>query len=97
MPRPEGSPGRPFPVHTLEESLVIIQAIADKGASRAMDRLLVADAVGRTPSSSEFKRLLSSSLKYGLTLGTEKADNIVPTETGLKIASPQNEQERGKD
>ncbi len=61
-----------------------------------MDRLLVADAVGRTPSSSEFKRLLSSSLKYGLTAGSEKADNIVPTEIGLRIASPQNEQERGQ-
>jgi predicted nucleotide-binding protein len=96
MGRSEGSPNRTFPAHTLEESLVIVQAIADKGAGRSMDRLLVADAIGRTPSSSEFKRLLSSSLKYGLTAGSEKADNIVPTEIGLRIASPQNEQERGQ-
>ena len=94
-PKP-GSVPRPFPIHTLEKALVVIQAIVDKGASRAMDRLLVADAIGRTPSSSEFKRLLSSSLRYGLTLGTEKADDIAPTELGLKIAQPQNDEEREK-
>lgn len=53
-----------------------------------MDRLLVADAIGRTPSSSEYKRLLSSSRAYGLTTGTEKADYVVPTELGLKIVKP---------
>ncbi|OYX59156.1 MAG: hypothetical protein B7Y86_01695 [Brevundimonas subvibrioides] len=79
---------RPFPPHTLEKALIIINAIVDKGASKPMDRLLVADAIGRTPSSSEFRRLLSSSRWYGLTLGTEKADNIVPTELGLKISKP---------
>jgi hypothetical protein len=60
-----------------------------------MDRLLVAGAIGRTPSSSEFKRLLSSSLRYGLTLGTEKADYISPTDLGLKVAQPQFPEERG--
>ncbi len=94
MARTEGSRNRPFPVHSLEAALVIIQAIADKGASRPMDRLLLADAVGRTPSSSEFRLLLSSSLKYGLTGGTEKSDNIAPTDLGLKIVTPASEGER---
>jgi predicted nucleotide-binding protein len=58
-----------------------------------MDRLLVADAIGRTPSSSEYKRLLSSSRAYGLTTGTEKADYVVPTELGLKIVKPLNPEE----
>ena len=58
-----------------------------------MDRLLVADAIGRTPGSSEFKRLLSSSRKYGLTVGNEKADLITPTELGLKIAKPESNKE----
>jgi hypothetical protein len=53
-----------------------------------MDRLLLAQAIGRTPSSSEFRKLLSSSLKYGLTEGTEKADKIKPTSLGLQIAKP---------
>jgi hypothetical protein len=93
MPVAAGTVVRPFPAHTLEKALVIIQAIADKGGSKAMDRLLVAAAIGRTPSSSEFKRLLSSSRAYGLTTGTEKADNIIPTELGLKIVKPLSSEE----
>ena len=88
MPVSVGSVVRAFPAHTLEKALIIINAIVDKGASKPMDRLLVANAIGRTPSSSEFKRLLSSSRAYGLTIGTEKADNIAPTDLGLKIAKP---------
>jgi hypothetical protein len=82
-----------FPSHSLEKALVVIGAIVDKGGSKQMDRLLVADAIGRTPSSSEFKRLLSSSRAYGLTSGTEKADFISPTELGLKIMKPTQPQE----
>lgn len=85
---------RNFPPRSLEQSLVVIQAIGDKGAAKAMKRLLVADAVGRTPSSSEFKILLSASRSYGLTAGTEKADVIAPTELGLKIIRPTSEDER---
>ena len=93
MARKSGTKSREFPVHTLEESLVIIRAIVENGAGEAMDKLLVADAIGRTPSSSEFKRLLSSSRKYGLTVGTEKADLITPTELGLKITKPESNKE----
>ena len=72
MPVAPGSVLRPFPAHSLEKALVIIAAIAEKGGSKQMDRLLVAHAIGRTPSSSEYKRLLSSSRAYGLTTGTGK-------------------------
>jgi predicted nucleotide-binding protein len=94
MARDVGTSNRPFPVHTLEKALQIIQAIVEAGASRPMDRLLLAQAIGRTPSSSEFRRLLSSSLKYGLTEGTEKADLIKPTQLGLQIARPVNDSEK---
>ena len=88
MPVAPGSVLRAFPIHSLEKALIIVTAIADKGGSKPMDRLLVADAIGRTPSSSEYKRLLSSSRAYGLTTGTEKADYVAPTELGLKIVRP---------
>jgi predicted nucleotide-binding protein len=87
---------RAFPTHSLEKALQIIQAIVETGASRPMDRLLVAEAINRTPSSSEFRMLLSSSLKYGLTEGTEKADQIKPTQLGLQIAKPLNDAERAQ-
>lgn len=94
MPRDTGTPNRAFPVHSLEKALQIVQAIVENGAARPMDRLLLAEAVNRTPSSSEFKKLLSSSLKYGLTEGTEKADFVKPTTLGLQIARPVSEAER---
>jgi predicted nucleotide-binding protein len=53
-----------------------------------MNRLLLADALGMSPSSSNYRELLSSSYKYGLTEGTEKADNISLTELG-KAATQQ--------
>lgn len=49
---------------------------------KPMNRLLLADALGMSPSSSNFKTLLSSSYKYGLTEGTEKADTISLTPIG---------------
>lgn len=58
-----------------------------------MDRLLVAKAIGRSPSSSEFRLLLSSSLKYGMTTGTEKASRIELTALGRKAMYPRSEKE----
>jgi predicted nucleotide-binding protein len=94
MGREAGGRNRPFPVHPLEKALQIIQTIVDAGASRSMDRLLLAEALNRTPSSSEYRLLLSSSLKYGLTEGTEKADQIKPTQLGLQICKPLSDTER---
>jgi hypothetical protein len=74
------SPRREFPVHSLEETLPLAQKIQDEMAGRPMNRLLLADAVGIKPSSSNFRLLLSSAYKYGLTDGTEKADTIGLTE-----------------
>jgi predicted nucleotide-binding protein len=96
MPREVGVSNRAFPVHTLEKALQVIQAIVEIGASRPMDRLLLAQAIGRTPSSSEFRKLLSSSLRYGLTDGTEKAHQIKPTQLGLQIVKPVNNSERAQ-
>lgn len=73
---------RTYPTHTLEGALPVARAIRDDMAGKPMNRLLLADALGIKPSSSNFRALLSSSLKYGLTLGTEKAEEIVLTDLG---------------
>jgi predicted nucleotide-binding protein len=85
---------RPFPKHALEEALVVAQAIQDKNAGKPMKRIFVAEAIGRKPGSSEFKKLLSSSFKYGLTLGTEKSEYIELTALGQSITKPKNPEER---
>ena len=81
-------PNRPFPLHSLDDALVIAKTIQDKNAGKPMKRLLLADAIGRKPSTIQFRDLLSSSYKYGLTLGTEKAEYIELTEVGKNITKP---------
>lgn len=87
---------RPFPKFSLEEALIIAQAIQDKNAGKPMKRIFVATAIGRTPSSSDFKLLLSSSFQYGLTVGTEKAEYIELTDLGQSVTKPISPQEKIK-
>lgn len=79
---------RNFPKNTIEETLALPQKIADEMGGKPFKRLLLADALGITPSSTNFKYLLSSSFQYGFTQGTEKASEISLTEIG--IAATQN-------
>jgi len=77
---------RNYPRNSLEQSLVVAQKIIDEKAGEPMKRLLVADALGVSPSSTNFRYLLSSSRAYGLTEGTEKAVDISVTALGREIA-----------
>jgi hypothetical protein len=71
-------------VHTLEQALVLPQRIRDEMGGKPMKRLLLAEALGLSPSSSNFTSLLSSAYKYGFTDGTEKADQISLTTLGAE-------------
>jgi len=84
----ERRPNRIFPRHVLEETLVVADAIQNKNAGKPMKRILLADAINRKPTSPEFRDLLSSSYRYGLTLGTEKAEYIALSDLGKKITKP---------
>jgi len=85
---------RPFPAFSLPESLVVARAIQDKNAGKPMNRLLLADAIGIKAGSSGYRDLLSSSYKYGLTEGTEKATQVILTSLGERVTKPLNEPER---
>jgi len=85
---------RPYPIHSLQQALVVAQAIQDKNAGKPMRRIFVAQAIGRKPGSSEFKLLLSSSFKYDLTVGTEKAEYIALTPVGQAVTKPKNPEEK---
>lgn len=73
---------RNYPIHTLEEALVVSHKIQDEMGGKPFKRLLLADSLDIKPSSSNFRALLSSSYKYGLTEGSEKAAEISLTSTG---------------
>lgn len=76
---------RNYPKDSLQQALTISQKIADENAGAPMNRLLVADALGIKPASSNFKYLLSSSRMYGLTEGTEKATEVSLTPLGKRV------------
>ena len=84
---------RPFPADTLAEAVALAQAIQDKNNGRPMNRVLLADAIGRKPASSQYKELLSSSFKYGLTIGNEKSGVISLTELGVALTKPRDPSE----
>jgi hypothetical protein len=85
---------RPFPWFTLEESAAVAMAIQDKNAGRPMNRVLLAEAVGRKPGSSDYRDLLSASSKYGLTIGTEKAKDVSLTPRGIRLTRPTSPEDR---
>lgn len=85
---------RPFPADSLQEVIDLAQAIQDSNNGRPMHRVLLANAVGRKPASSQYKELLSSSFKYGLTLGTEKSEMIALTPLGTSLTKPRDAAER---
>jgi predicted nucleotide-binding protein len=78
---------RNYPSHTLAEALPVAQKIQDEMGGKPFKRLLLADALGIKPASSNFKTLLSSSYQYGLTEGTEKASEISLTKSGEDATS----------
>ena len=85
---------RPFPSHTLEGALRVAQAIQDQNNGKPMNRVLLANAIQKKPASSDFKALLSSSLKYGLTAGTEKSELISLERLGDSATRPRDVVER---
>lgn len=85
---------RNFPHHSLEETLALPQKIADEMGGKPFKRLLLADALGTTPSSSNFRDLISSSYKYGLTLGSYKSSDISLTELGEDVTQHKDAQKR---
>ena len=87
-------PTRPHPPLSLVEALKLPQAIADTNAGRPMNRILLAEALGVSPSSSGFRERVMASYRYGLTDGSYSSDAISLTALGEAVAKPRNEHER---
>ena len=70
---PKKKATRNFPFHELKDAVRVAQTLRDQNAGNPMNSLLVADAMGIAPGSSNYRDVLSSSFRYGLTEGTQKA------------------------
>lgn len=74
----------------------LADAIRDYNAGQPFDRLLLADALGIKPSSSNFRDLLKAGFQYGLTVGSEKSEKISLSPLGTKLTKPMNPAERAQ-
>jgi hypothetical protein len=77
-----------FPKHTLTETLRVARALADKNGGQPLPPTETAIAMGLSPGSSDFRILLSSSIKYGLTSGSYNSERISLEEAGRNIVEP---------
>src|SRR6266487_860325 len=77
-----------FPKHTLDEALRVPRALSDKNGGQPLPPTETAIALGISPGSSEFRILLSSSIKYGLTSGSYNSERISLEEAGRNIVEP---------
>lgn len=83
-----------YPKRSLMDALQIANAIKEHNAGNPYDRLDLAKAVNRSPSSSEFRMLITSSGQFDLTEGSYAASNISLTPLGRSIVFPESPSER---
>lgn len=74
-----------FPPVTIDEALVIAQAIWEHNAGNPMRRISIFDSLDRQPESSTSRSLITSSAGYGVTEGNYKSDVIKLTDLGRSI------------
>jgi predicted nucleotide-binding protein len=91
MPR---SATRPHPPLSLPEALEVARAISDHNAGRPYNRVLLAGALGISPSSSTFRERITASYRYGLTEGSYKSETIALTAIGTSASRPRDDNER---
>jgi predicted nucleotide-binding protein len=80
--------GAEFPKHSLKTALRVAQALEDKNSGNPMPPTDVAIAIEKSPGSSDFRMLLSSSIKYGLSTGSFNQSKITLTELARDIVAP---------
>jgi hypothetical protein len=83
-----------FPKHTLEDALRVAEVLEDKNSGNPLPPTDVAIGLGKSPGSSEFRMLLSSAIRYGLTEGSYNQPRISLQESGRNIVEPKSPEER---
>lgn len=83
-----------FPKHTLEEALRVASALEEANGGRPLPPVETATALGISPGSSDFRQLLSSSIKYGLTKGSYNQESVELEDLGRNIVEPKTPEEK---
>ena len=86
-------PSTDVPLHRLADTLKVPQAIENANAGQPYPPAETALYMGMSPGSSSYWQLLSSSLRYGLTVGSYKSEKLELADLGREVTSPTSEEE----
>jgi hypothetical protein len=86
-------PSTDIPLHRLADTIKVPQAIENANAGQPYPPAETALFMGMSPGSSSYWQLLSSSLRYGLTVGSYKSEKLELTDLGRAVAAPTSEEE----
>lgn len=85
-----------FPKHPLKTALRVPLALEEKNSGNPMPPTDVAIAIDKSPGSSDFRMLLSSSIKYGLSTGSYNQSKVALTALARDIVAPTSDEARNK-
>lgn len=79
---------RPFPATSFKEALFLAKAIQRKGSGQRIRRLTLFEALDRSPDSGPTRKLITSSVQYGITTGGYSAEWLDLTPKGKVASNP---------
>jgi predicted nucleotide-binding protein len=85
-----------FPKHSLKEALKVPLGLFKANGGNPLPPIEAAEALGVSPGSSDFRVILSSSIKYGLTSGSFNTEKVAIEPLGHSIAEPKSDGEKQK-
>jgi predicted nucleotide-binding protein len=85
-----------FPKHPLKAALRVPLALEEKNSGNPMPPTDVAIAIDKSPGSSDFRMLLSSSIKYGLSTGSYNQSKVALTALARDIVAPTSDEAKNK-
>lgn len=88
--------GSEFPKHSLKTALRVPLALEQKNSGNPLPPTEIAIAIDKSPGSSDFRMLLSSSIKYGLSTGSYNQSKVALTALAREIVAPTSEEAKGR-
>ncbi|MGD0569013.1 MAG: TIR domain-containing protein [Candidatus Sulfotelmatobacter sp.] len=85
-----------FPKHPLKTALRVPLALEEKNSGNPMPPTDVAIAIDKSPGSSDFRMLLSSSIKYGLSTGSYNQSKVTLTALARDIVAPTSDEAKSR-
>ena len=82
-----------FPKHSFANASRVALTIEQNNGGRPLPPAEIAIGLGSSPGSSDFRVLLSSSIKYGLTSGSYNQERVTLTELGRRIVAPTSDED----